>query len=134
MRPSRVPWATLSLFLYLVSLVVPAIVFESRPLFGGGGHEVLWPGFACLEIGWLALPWYGNVALLGGAITYLLRRRLAAQVLAAIAFGLALTSFLYLGEDVVALHVGFYLWLASMAALFVAAGQRRRDPERASLT
>lgn len=133
MRPS-VPWATVSLVLYLVSLVVPAVVFESRPLFGGGGHEQLWPGIGCLELGWVALPWYANIALLVAAITYLARRPRAAQVFAASAFGLALTSFCYLGDDLVALHVGFYLWLASMAALFVAAGQRRRAPERTSLT
>ncbi len=124
------PFAAIAAALYTISLVLPAIVFSMRPILWGARHDELMFGFQCLLLGWGTVPWYANVALgiAGLALTY--RKAGVAIVFSVTAIALALTTFLYLGPDLRAPHVGYFAWLASMiVALVASCADRLRSRE-----
>ena len=121
---ARLAVVGVSLLLFVVACATPTVYFENDV------HEP-WPGlmtlilglFALLEgyVGWLANP-IGAIAL----VLVLVRQWVAASAVAAVAFLIALTSFVVLGDTVpldeggvnkavaTSLGLGFYLWLASI--------------------
>jgi hypothetical protein len=124
----RVPLGTIAAALYLVSLFLPAIIVRERPRLWDGAHDETMFGAQCLMIGWLTVPWYANVALWFASIALAFRRHELAIALSILAVGLALSTLVYLGDDLHGLHVGYFAWLGSMVLVFVAAcvGARRR--------
>jgi hypothetical protein len=130
----RAPLGLIAAALYFSSLATPAIVASVEPLisggiFGPGGRrEETMFGAQCLLIGWMTIPGYANLLLAIAAIGLVCRRFNFAAVCSALAFVLAMTTFGYIGEYIAMLHIGFFLWIASMVVVFVAAvdGPRRR--------
>ena len=119
-------WFDAASGLFALSLALPAVVIWQKPLFGGGGHLEVMFGFHCLMIGWVAIPtWIANPLFAASVIFLGYQRRRTARVLAALAIVAALISVFYLGEDLRALHVGYYVWLASMIAMLIATYERR---------
>jgi hypothetical protein len=75
----------------------------------------------CAQGAWYALVlwyWWANPLLLAGCVLFAIRRDLAARWFGIVAFLLA-ASFLFVG-DLKDLRPGYFLWLGSMASLFVA--------------
>jgi hypothetical protein len=116
MKMSRVPWAKISTGLYALSLVLPAAVidvgiFQSR-------RETVF-GVQCLVQGFIViLPWLANPLLAIAALLLAARRPEFAVLVATCALGIASTMFFF---DDMSLRVGAYVWLASIACLFIAA-------------
>ena len=110
--------------LFLLSLVLPAIVVEQRPMFGGGSHVESMFGVHCLAIGFFLWPgWMANpllvIAWLLGAVA---RGRAGYLVAATVMTVFALLSavfaaFLLASIDsprLITIHVGYYVWVASI--------------------
>ncbi|HSK00208.1 MAG TPA: hypothetical protein VK932_03165 [Kofleriaceae bacterium] len=129
--PTRqVPYGAIAAALYALSLLLPAIVVVQKPLLWGAPRDELMVGIQCLAIGWVTAPWYANVALGIASIALACRRNGVAAASSLIALGLALSTFAYLGPDLRAVHVGYFVWLASMVLVFVGscAGPRTLHP------
>jgi hypothetical protein len=131
--PRRSPLARLvvlaiSLLLYGVACAAPALVF-----LGNGGSEA-WPGYRVLFLGWLGaligqFAWYANPLFFFGIITFLFRKWIATIVLIGLTLLMAANTFLLFIQEVPAdeagvnvltletLHVGFYLWVASILTI-----------------
>ncbi len=120
MRPRL---GAIALGLFLLSLMLPAIVVEQRPLFGGGSHVESMFGVQCLAFGFVLWPgWLANplvvIAWLLGAVA---RGRAGYLAVATGVTVLALMSavfaaFLLASIDsprLITIHVG-YVWLASI--------------------
>jgi len=114
----------LSLGLYGISLVLPALEFQRDPTVSG--FKVLaygWMGVLTGDVAWLANPaYFAAIAVFGE------RKHAMAVVAAAIALGLGATTVLAkswyyasTGAPVKALGPGFYVWMASFLVLLVAA-------------
>lgn len=114
----RVPFGTIAIALYILSLFFPAVILSPHE------HSVL--GFKCLLFGWLMIPWYANVLVWVAAVGIALRRPTLAVASAALALLLALSTFGFLGTEIRSLLVGFFLWLASIGMTLVAAGVAAR--------
>jgi hypothetical protein len=116
--------------LYGVALVLPALVFSR-----GSALETK-PGYECLLMGWMGIfvgqfAWFANVPLVIAALLTLLRKHIAAAILASLAVAIGqLTWMLYLAPlpgdeggvtklDFQYPHAGFFVWIASMMSLFV---------------
>lgn len=120
----HVPFELIVPVVYTISLWLPAIEMDMRPLNSG---EAL-PGGLCLALGWGTPSWYANVMLGIAAIALGYRRPRVAAVCSLAAIALALTTFHFLGAHLRAVHVGYFVWLASMVLMFVASCARsRRD-------
>jgi hypothetical protein len=129
----QIPYGSIALGLYMLSLALPAIVSINKPILWGSSHDETMVGFQCLAIGWFTLPWYANIALWIAGIALAWHRPRVAAVASLTAVGLALTLFVYVGTYVRSPHVGYVAWLASMVVVFVAACARsRRDRELAA--
>lgn len=115
-------WGLLALGLYMLSLVTPCVI--TRKLFGGGTESEA--GIACLLLGWATLPWYANPLLLFAVIANALRANEVAIIFSATALVAAFTLLGYNPRDIQP-HVGYVLWLASIAATIVASFMRMRD-------
>ena len=115
--------------LFLLSLVLPALVLEQRPLFGGGARVEVMVGFQCLAIGFFLWPgWLANPLLI---IAWLVgtsaRGRARYLAVATVVTVLALISavfaaFLLASLDdprLISLHVGYYVWLASIVITLI---------------
>lgn len=120
---------SIALGLFLLSLALPALVIEQRPMFGGGSHVESMVGAQCLAIGFFLWPgWVANplltIAWLLGALA---RGRAGYLKAATVVTVLALTSavfaaFLLASLDnprLISLHVGYYVWLASIVITLI---------------
>lgn len=116
--------------LYALSLVLPAIVVIEQPLLWGAPHKETLFGWQCLALGWLTVPWYANILLGFAAIGLAYRSHHVAAGFSFAAIVLALTARLYVGSEIRTLHVGYFVWLASMVAVLAAscAGLVRPPP------
>ena len=130
-----------SVFLYLAACVAPCLEVTQK-------SDPVWPGWQILLMGWLGVlvgqfAWLANPLWLGGLIFFALRKWTVALILSGLAilptFN-TLTMFVTeLPADeggmntfhLVRLRIGFYLWLASLAVLFVGAFvMKRRSAEQ----
>ncbi len=111
----RIPWNVIAVWLYMLSIVLPAVVAPSFQLFGRGHDEYLL-GLQCMAIGWLTPAWYANLALASGLIAKHYECHGLAMVWALLALGLGLASTSFFFEDITP-FVGCYVWLASIASI-----------------
>ena len=124
----QVPYGAIAAGLYVLSLMMPAVVFD-KPLLWGPPKEHLIFGIHCLIFGWGTIAWYANVLLWVAAIALSYQRPSVAAVASLLASVLALMTFFYIDDLIRAPHVGYFAWLASMILVFVAACSR---PARAT--
>jgi hypothetical protein len=112
-------------FLFGVSLMLPAVYQERSPTSGAWLLALGWLGVLRLQVAWLANP-VGLVALLFG----LANRPWPAAILGGIALAISLTAFLWRtepsfgesgGQLEVRPAVGMYLWISSFVALLICA-------------
>jgi hypothetical protein len=109
--------------LFGISLFCPAFRLQE----GNSGFLL---GFVCLFFGFEHLPWYANLFYLGGLVALTLKRMFFTGFLAAVAIAVASTT-LRIKEmprneagnmtAVIGYGLGFYLWVASMLVLLIAA-------------
>lgn len=125
-RPN--PWPVVALFLYWLSLLLPAVVLHP-------GVHLLTPqddalnGAACLALGWVTPTWYANVGLVIAAIAHYLGARRIALAMSIASLVDALTVFCY-RDSGIRVHVGFFVWIASMAAMAIASAEAIRATRR----
>ncbi len=124
------------IFLFALSLALPALAVLDKPLFGGTPTPKVYPGVLCLILGWLMLPgWLANPLLVAATILHGLRRHRIAIVLLTFALLSALIAPLLLttSKDIELryLHVGYYVWVASIVVLLAGATRSAlRDVDR----
>jgi hypothetical protein len=118
----RFEWGLLALGLYMLSLVTPCVI--TQKLFGGGTETN--PGLACLLLGWCTIPWYANPFLLVAAIANAFRAHEIAFIFSVTALVAALTLFGYDAREIQP-HVGYFIWLASIAAMGVSSVVRMHE-------
>lgn len=129
MQPRRgITLETIALIVFAASLVMPALVVEDKPLFGGDTHAKILFGIHCLIYGWLVLPgWLANPLLLTAAILHKFRRHRLAIVFASLAVVSAAIGPLMMRQfaDMRLLypHVGYVAWCASIVAVLAAAAR-----------
>jgi hypothetical protein len=111
----RIPWHVIAAWLYMLSIVSPAVITQSFGLFERS-HDEYMTGIQCIFLGWVYPPWYANLALGLGVIGRLFAWRGLAMVCGFVALGLAGTTFWF--KDITP-FVGFYVWLAAMVAFAV---------------
>lgn len=126
--PHRSRWLEIAaLALFMLSLVLPAVVVTDKPLFGGAADAEVktLPGIVCLLYGWVVVPgWIANPLVIIGGILQAFGKHRAALVLSIIALVSALTAPLWMSGGIMPLrypHVGYYVWVASILALVIAA-------------
>jgi hypothetical protein len=124
----RFEWGLVAVSLYVLSLVTPCMIVEK--LFGGGTESEY--GITCLLLGWLTIPWYANPFLLLAVIANAWRAHELAFIFSVAAFVAALTVFGYQAHDF-QVHVGYFIWLASIAATGITsiARMQERDDNQA---
>jgi hypothetical protein len=131
---------SVSFGLFLVACLLPALVFS--------GADEAWPGYGVLFVGWMGVGagqfgWFANPVYGLALLLVMFRRYVAAAVVAAVAFVVALhTLSLFVSEipadeggvathHLVTLHAGFYVWMAALGAalagsiVLAVAGRRR---------
>jgi hypothetical protein len=108
----RIEWGWISFALYVLSLVLPCLNVGNVL---GGGTELAF-GVICLLFGFFAVPWYANMLLLMAVVANGLRAYEAGIAFCILALVAALTTpwFLQRAETI---HVGYFVWLASMVAM-----------------
>jgi hypothetical protein len=117
-----------SLFLYVIACIAPAMVFDKETWRGG---EVLlggWMGVFLGQFAWLANLFWGLSLLFA-----FFRRWFLTTIASAVTFFVSLDAFSFVGAKVPldeafvktmifqSYHIGFYFWLASIAAVGVGA-------------
>lgn len=124
-----------SLVLYVIACCLPALEFKNS---GSAVATDVMLGLRALAVGWSGIfagvfAWYANPAGLVSLILMVLRKPAPSLVFAVIAIALASTTFLLIGRElpgdeggvtkttVVKLLPGFYVWMASIVAVPVAA-------------
>ena len=137
-RPRGDLWLWLSLSLFGLALMTPALFFEAR-------DSML--GFVALLIGWLGLfvgqfAWFANLFWGLGLLLLLLGRPRGAIVVIACGFLIALHTFAVIGKElpgdeggvtrmvVSGAGPGTYLWLSSFLTLLIASWRVGRQVER----
>ncbi len=131
----RVGLGALAAALYVVSLFLPAIVVLSEPILGGPLAPQALPGLGCLLWGWTAPhAWIANPLAAVAGVLHVRDRPRGAFVWAVLALIAAALSPVALGDLVVRIDVGYFLWVASMASLVLAVWRAKRalarDPLR----
>lgn len=118
----------LSLFIYLVACVTPALRFDSS----NGDDPMI--GFNLLLIGWMAVfygqfGWFANPLLALALLLFLFKRWLLTLILVILTLAVAANTLTLYGQtlpadeagvnkmELVSLGVGFYLWIASMVII-----------------
>ncbi|HEY1815025.1 MAG TPA: hypothetical protein VGG74_21910 [Kofleriaceae bacterium] len=120
MQARHSPWATLGIFAYLASLVLPAVSFQSGAL----------PGIFCLLFGWFDfLPWSANLALLAAGVLRERGNHRWALACSLLAIALAMTTLREVAHANIDLGVGFFAWIGSMLALAIASSVSIVDRE-----
>lgn len=130
-----------SLVLYVVSLALPALLFER--------HEALL-GLTVLSWGWCGVlmfqfAWFANPAYAFAIVSYIQRQRARAALACAVALLLGVTSFQAQewwfnegsGTQIVGLGVGFQVWMFSFLCLLAGCSipvVRNRSDGRPSIT
>lgn len=118
-------WVGLTCALYLAACCTPALYVGQG--FHGTRHGTMY-GAQCLLF-YMVLPmWLANPLAMVGVVALAYRRVALAAAFAGIAFTCALSLLIFAG--VKDLHVGAWLWLASLAVLVVgsfATASRRSD-------
>ena len=133
LRPSA--WILLSVVLYLIALILPALTWHP---FGSVQPIGSYIGLVCLGLGWLlmtqaaegatlffALAWLGNIAWLISLIALARQKRPPAAILSALAVGLALLVLIPVltaspvtdseSEYIFGIGPGFVVWLIALA-------------------
>jgi hypothetical protein len=117
-----------SLFLYVIACVAPAMVFDKET----------WRGFEVLLSGWMGVflgqfAWFANLFWGLSLLLALLRRWFLTMAATILTFLIALDAFSFVGAKVPldeafvnsmifrSYHIGFYFWLASIAAVGIGA-------------
>lgn len=123
--------------LYVLSLVVPALAIEQKPLLWGNSHDEVMFGMHCLLLGIFVVPaWLANPLMFVAWIFYAVARdRRDRYVVAAWLAGCATVSALIAPAIVANIsmlkllypHVGYYLWVASTVCFAVGAALRAQD-------
>lgn len=100
-------------------------------------------GFVCLLFGFEHLPWYANLFYFAGLVALMFRRMIVTGILAVCAIALAMTT-LQIKEmprneagnmtAVIGYGPAFYLWVASMLVLVIAAVVGSMKPQPPVLT
>ena len=118
-----------SLFLYFIACITPAMVFDKET----------WLGIKVLVLGWQGIllaqfAWFANGFWLLSLLLVFLRRWFLTIGATALTVLIALDSFLFLGQQIPLdeanvnhmvfqfYHIGFYFWLASLAVVGIGAG------------
>ena len=122
-----------SLVLFALACASPTLIFLRN-----GTSDETWAGYIVLLLGWLGpflgqFAWYANPLLFVGMITFLVRQWVATIVLIALALLMAANTCLLFFQEVPAdeagvnmltlqnLHIGFYLWIASILTIGIGA-------------
>jgi hypothetical protein len=117
-----------SLFLYVVACVAPAMVFDKQTW---RGIEVLLSGWMGIFLGQFA--WFANLFWGLSLLLALFRRWFLTTAVAGLTFLVALDAFSFVGNKVPldeafvnsmifqSYHIGFYFWLASIGAVGIGA-------------
>jgi len=122
MRP-RILTSLLSVTLYIASLFCGVFVLA-------GGHSDFIIGFVCALFGFEKFAWYANPLLFASHVTLLKKCDKLTVLISGSALVVAGTTLLITEmpkdeagnmETVIGYQSGFYLWLASIAVIFVAA-------------
>jgi hypothetical protein len=117
-----------SMFLYLIACIAPAMVFDKET----------WQGYEVLLIGWQGaflgqFAWFANMFWVLSLLLVLFRRWFLTIAATGLSFFIALDSLSFIGTKVPldeafvntmifqSYHVGFYFWLASLIAVGVGA-------------
>jgi hypothetical protein len=128
------PLHVLVVVVFLGSLLMPALVVDSKPLLGGGEwrEKTFW-GIHCLAFGFFVLPgWLANPFLLVGVVLHALRAKTAAIFVMTLAVISALIAPFMLSEvdttmRLVRVQVGYVAWVASMFLMLVVTIRGRVD-------
>jgi hypothetical protein len=122
-----------SIVLFALACASPTLIFLRN-----GTSDETWAGYMVLLLGWLGpfigqFAWYANPVLFVGMITFLVRQWVATIVLIALSLLMAANTFLLFFQGVPAdeagvnmltlqnLHIGFYLWIASILTIGIGA-------------
>jgi hypothetical protein len=117
--------------LYLASLFLPALTFESRePL--PGYHVLLWGWWGLFAE---SLAWFANPLLFIAGLKFLRGRFGLSLVWGFVAANFSVTSFFAkewcfseaAGTRITGLGMGFHVWCASLVAVVLAFAQRRES-------
>lgn len=126
-----------SYFAYLLSLALPAIAHVQLPILWGAPRDQVLYGMHCLLLGIIFWPgWIANPLLFAGWICHAFDRQLAASWCGLLACVDALAAPAVLGASrdfgLRFMHVGYYVWLGSLAMFAVGAylSKRRDAPEK----
>lgn len=125
------------IFLYALSLALPALAVLDKPLFGGSPTPKVYPGVLCVAMGWIVWPgWLANPLMFASMIVHGLGKHRVAIVLLVLALVSALAAPVILAaqKELFQLrypHVGYYVWVASIVVLLVGATRSSlRDVDR----
>ena len=119
--------------LFLIACCLPALTFKDS----SGAIDIMF-GLRALVVGWSGifagvLAWYANPFWLLGMITMFLRKPTLGILFGVIAIAIACSTFALIGRElpgdesnvtrttVIKLLPGFYVWMASLASLPIAA-------------
>jgi len=122
-----------SLVLFALACASPTLIFLRN-----GTSDETWVGYMVLLLGWLGpfigqFAWYANPLLFVSMITFVVRQWVATIVLIALTLLMAANTFLLFFQEVPAdeagvnmltlqnLHIGFYLWIASILTIGIGA-------------
>lgn len=123
----------ISLVLFGLACASPTLIFLRN-----GTSDETWAGYMVLFLGWMGpfigqFAWYANPLLFLGMITFIFRKWLATLVFIVLTLLMAANTFLLFFQEVPAdeagvnmltlqnLHIGFYLWTASILTIGIGA-------------
>jgi hypothetical protein len=123
----------ISVVLFGLACASPTLIFLRN-----GTSDETWAGYMVLFLGWMGpfigqFAWYANPLLFVGTITFLFRKWIATLVFIALTLLMAANTFLLFFQEVPAdeagvnmlvlqnLHIGFYLWIASILTIGIGA-------------
>ncbi len=106
--------------MFALSLAVPAVVVVEKPLFGGSSHDQILFGFHCLVFGFFVWPgWIANPLLVASWFVHANAWRRPRHLRVATWLALAALPSALLAPFLLDLrypHVGYFLWVACIAA------------------
>jgi hypothetical protein len=126
-RPN--PWPIVALFLYWLALLLPSVVLHPGIRIFGPANDDVFVGAVCLLYGWAMPAWYANLGIVIAAIAFHFRAPRLALVASIAAVVDGLSVFCY-RDNGLRVHVGFFVWIASMAAMAIASAESIRAHRR----